>query len=124
MKNLELFFSLLATILGLLITLITFIKKYVSNLKAKKIIEQSLKICNILLPLIEKAEEFSSYTGQEKKEYVMTKANQFALDNGIKFNEEFISNKIEDLLSLTNQVNVNKNKTIKISNKVGNKNGI
>ena len=61
---------------------------------------------------------------QEKKEYVMTKANQFALDNGIKFNEEFISNKIEDLLSLTNQVNVNKNKTIKISNKVGNKNGI
>ena len=124
MKNLELFFSLLATILGLLITLITFIKKYVSNLKAKKIIEQSLKICNILLPLIEKAEEFSSYTGQEKKEYVMTNANQFALDNGIKFNEEFISNKIEDLLSLTNQVNVNKNKTIKISNKVGNKNGI
>ena len=115
MKNLELIFSLLATILGLLITLITFIKKYVSNLKAKKIIEQSLKICNILLPLIEKAEEFSSYTGQEKKEYVMTKANQYALDNGIKFNEEFISNKIEDLLSLTNQVNVNK--TIKISNK-------
>lgn len=45
----------------------------------------------------------------------MTKANQFALDNGIKFNEEFISNKIEDLLSLTNQVNINK--TIKISNK-------
>ena len=31
----------------------------------------------------------------------MTKANQFALDNGIKFNEEFISNKIEDLLSIS-----------------------
>ena len=46
-----------------------------------------------------------SYSGEEKKEYVMTKANRYAIENGIAFDEEAVSAKVEELISLTRQVN-------------------
>ena len=36
----------------------------------------------------------------------MTKLNQFAIDNDIKFNKEETSSKIEELVDLTKNVNV------------------
>ena len=47
-----------------------------------------------------------NYSGAEKKEYVMTKINQYALENHIKFNQEEISKRIEELVALTKEVNV------------------
>ena len=106
MKNLEILLSLIGTILGLAITVATFIVKSIRNKKVKKSLEQIVKIGNAVLPFIHEAEKLTGYTGAEKKAYVMTKANQFAIQNKIVFNEEQVSKKIEELINLTKQVNV------------------
>ena len=104
-ENLEIILSLAGTILGLLITVLTFWVKMINNSKAKKIAEEAIRIGNSVLPYIKEAEKFVSYSGEEKKAYVMTKANQFAIENNIPFNEEKVSEKIEELVELTRQVN-------------------
>jgi|AGTN01.1.fsa_nt_gi hypothetical protein len=105
MENIALFLSLAGTIIGLIVSLATVIVKLVKNGKAKKAAEQIIAVGNAVVPYIEKAETFVNFSGAEKKEYVMTKANQFAIDNGIAFDAEGISNKIEELVELTKKVN-------------------
>ncbi len=105
MEQLELILSLAGTALGLLVTAMTFIVKFCKSAKAKKIAEQTIEIANAVLPYIKEAEKFVSYSGEEKKEYVMTKANRYAIENGIAFDEEAVSAKVEELISLTRQVN-------------------
>ena len=98
--------SLCGTILGLAITIAAFIFKWIRNTKAKKNLEQMVKVGNAVLPFIREAEKFAAYSGAEKKAYVMTKANQFAIENRIAFNEQQISDKIEEIVNLTKQINV------------------
>jgi hypothetical protein len=106
LKNIEIILSLAGTSLGLFITVLTFVMKTIKSVKAKKALEQAIKIGNAVLPFIREAEKFTSYTGLEKKAYVMTKANQFALSNRIPFKEIQVSEKIEELVALTKQVNI------------------
>ena len=105
MESLEIILSLAGAALGLLVTSATFIVKFLKKSNAKKAAEQVIEICNAILPYIEQAEKFVHYTGEEKKEYVMTKANQYALDHGIKFDAEYVGGKVEELISLTKEVN-------------------
>lgn len=105
MENFELIVSLAGAALGLFITTATFLAKFVKNAKLKKAAEQTIEICNAILPYIEEAETFVNYSGEEKKEFVMTKANQYALEHGIKFDKELVSNEIEELVKLSKTVN-------------------
>lgn len=105
MESLEVILSLAGAALGLLVAAATFIVKFLKKSKAKKAAEQVIEIGNAILPYIEQAEKFVHYTGEEKKEYVMTKANQYALENGIEFDAEYIGDKVEELIALTKQVN-------------------
>jgi len=113
MNEVEIFISLAGTILGLLITIITFIVKLVRSSKSKKGLEQTIRISNAVLSFIRDAENFTHYSGIEKKEYVMTKANQFAIENKIVFNQNQVSEKVEELVALTKQVNCKKNSSEK-----------
>lgn len=105
MENIEIIISIASAALGLLITTVTFLSKFVTNAKAKKAMENIVKIGNAVIPYIEEAETFVHYSGEEKKQYVLTKANMFAIENKIKFNEQAVSEKIEELVTLTKQVN-------------------
>lgn len=105
MENLELILSLASATLGLLLTTATFLAKFIKNAKLKKVAMQTIEICNTLMPFIEQAETFVNYSGAEKKEFVMTKANQYALEHNIKFNKELVSAKIEELINLSKNVN-------------------
>ena len=106
MENLEIIISVAGAALGLLVTTVTFLAKFIKNAKAKKVAENIVKIGNAMIPYIQEAETFLNYSGEEKKQYVMTKANQFAIDNNIPFDAEAVSDKIEELIGLTKQVNV------------------
>lgn len=106
MKDLEIMLSLIGTVIGLLITVLTFVVKTINNTKAKKIAEAAVKIGNAILPFIHEAEKITTYSGEEKKTYVMTKASQFAAENHISFDAEQVSEKIEELVTLTKQVNI------------------
>lgn len=105
MENLELILSLAGICVGLIVTVATLIFKYAKSAKARKAAEQTIEICNAILPYIEQAESYVHYSGEEKKEYVMTKANQYAIENGIAFDKQAVSVKVEELVELTKEVN-------------------
>lgn len=105
MQNIEIILSLASATLGFVVTTITFLLEFIKNAKAKKIAEQTVKFCDAIIPYIKQAETFINYSSEEKKEYVMTRANQYAQENRLKFNEEFVSQKIEELIALTKDVN-------------------
>ncbi len=105
MENIEIIVSIASAALGLLVTTVTFISKFVTNAKAKKAMENIVKIGNAVIPYIREAEAFAHYSGEEKKQFVMTKANRFAINNDLEFDEQAVSDKIEELVALTKQVN-------------------
>ena len=96
MQELEIILSVAGTAVCLLVTTVTFIMKFVKSTKAKKVCEQVIEIGNAVIP---------HYSGEEKKAFVMTKANQYAIDNGIEFDQQMVSDKIEELVNLTKEVN-------------------
>jgi len=106
MQNLPTIISISCTALGLLVTAITFIVRFIKSLKEKRLAQDTLKICEALKGFVASAEKFLNYSAQEKKEFALTKANQFAIDNKIPFNAAFIGDKIEELVRLSKQVNV------------------
>ena len=105
MQNLETILAVTATAVGLLITAVTFLMKFLKSGKAKKAAEGILQISNAVLPYIKQAEELINYSGEEKKDFVMAKANQFAAEIGVPFDAEQVSAKIEELILLTKTVN-------------------
>jgi hypothetical protein len=92
-------------VLAALTSAFTFLAKFIKSDKLKKIAEATTQIGNAVLPFIEQAEKFANYSGAEKKAFVITKANQFALENGILFDATSVANKIDELVSLTKTVN-------------------
>ena len=61
-----------------------------------------------LVEFIEEAEQHKNWTGSEKLAYVVTKYHQYCLDNRLDFQEEEAINEIEELVDLTNKVNIRK----------------
>lgn len=106
LENINFYLSILAPIFTLLCTTVVFLEKFVKNKKLKKILEKTEKITKEMIPLVKEAEGFINFSGVEKKEYVMTKLAQYALENHIKFNREELSEKIEEIINLTKEVNV------------------
>lgn len=86
---------------GILMTIVSLISTVVIAIKNK----QWNKISKFVKGCVTKAEEFKHYTGEEKKAYVMTLANQYAIEKGIKFNTTKVSNLIEDVVKLSKEVN-------------------
>lgn len=106
MENAEIIISLAGTVISLIIAVITFIAKFLKSEKAKTTAENIIQICNEIVPLIKQAEQFVNFSGQEKKEYVMTLMRKYALDNGISFDFGMLAEKIDDLVDFTKNVNV------------------
>lgn len=105
MENFELIITLAGTALSLLITCVVFIIRLIKTWRDKKTFLDDLILQEAITPLMELAEKYLNYSGDEKKQFVLTKLNQFALENKIKFNAELISNKIEQLIELSKHVN-------------------
>jgi hypothetical protein len=112
MEDLELYLSVAGTIIGLLITTITFLSKFITNLKARKKLENLLSFTNAIQGFIKEAEQFVHYTGAEKKAYVMTSVEQIALNKKVKLNIEAVSAKIDELVDLTKKVNIRSSSTM------------
>jgi len=105
MAQFQVILSITTAALGFSATTLTLIYKLVKNMKAKKRAENVIKIGNAIIPYIEQAEKFPAYSSLEKKEYVMTKANQYAIENKIRFDTEAVNARIEELVRLTKSVN-------------------
>lgn len=105
MENFELILSLAGTAASLFIACVLFIVKLIRGYTMKKDLQNSYVLLDAVAPLMEIAETFTDYSGEEKKEYVITKVNQYAIENGIKFDKEAVTEKIEQMIDLSKQVN-------------------
>lgn len=89
---------------------------YMKTVKAKKNAEKVVQalsgfemLCSSIQPLVRKAEQFKNFSGPERKEWVMTQLRVFALQNSIAFDENAVSEKVEEIVKTTKEVNVNTN---------------
>lgn len=105
MANLEIILSLAGAALSLLVACVTFIFKLVKSTRLRIREESTTALMSAVAPIVEIAEEFKNYSGQEKKEYVLTKVNQYAIENGIEFDASAVSDRIEQLIELSKNVN-------------------
>lgn len=105
MENLEQMITVVSAGLGLIATVTGFLIPLVKNVKAKNRLTALNQLSTLLKSLIVEAEKFSNFTGEEKKEYVMTKANRYALENNIPFDESTVGDEIEKLIDLSKNVN-------------------
>jgi hypothetical protein len=93
-------FSILASVIVLVISIITNI---ISSIKQNK----NKTFYNIILDLIKQAETLTNFSGVEKKTFVMIKALDYAIKHKIKFDEQTVNEKLEQLIDLSKNVNAN-----------------
>lgn len=105
MENLRLIITIASSCLGLIVTITGFLIPLVKNVKAKNKLTALNKLSTALQSFMAEAEAHCNYTGAEKKEYVMTKANRYAIENNIPYDEQAVSDKVEDLVLLSKEVN-------------------
>lgn len=106
MSQIEEIITIITAALGLIITITGFLIPLVKSTKAKKSLIAVNKLTGALQNMVIEAEKFVNYSGEEKKQYVMTKAYKYAVENKIPYDENAVSEKIEDLVALSKQVNV------------------
>jgi len=85
--------------------MLVLIKKLVKNIKLKNNAITLNEVERVIKGYIGIAEGFMNFSGEEKKEWVKTKINQYAIDNGFKYNEKRTDEIIENLILLTKKVN-------------------
>lgn len=105
MENLEIILSLAGTALSLLAACATFLIKLIRSVKARVKEKGERVLLDSVASLVELAETLVYYSGAEKKEYVLTKVKEYAIENKIEFDAEKVSDKIEELVKLSKQVN-------------------
>lgn len=106
MENLEQIIAVASAGVGLLATLTGFLIPLVKSVKAKNKLMALKRLSSVLQSLIMDAEQFVNFSGEEKKEYVLTKANRYAIENNIPFDESAVDNEIEKIVNLSKNVNV------------------
>ena len=106
MENIKEIITIASAAMGLLATFTGFLIPLVKNVKAKNKLAALNKLTTVLQSLIVDAEKYVNFSGEEKKAYVVTNANRYALDNKIAFDEHMVSDKVEELVALSKAVNV------------------
>ncbi len=106
MDKLEQIIAIISACLGLIGTITGLLISLVKNVKVKNKLKSINTLTVALQAFVEDAETFVNYSGAEKKEYVMTKANRFAIDNNIPYDENAVSDIIENIVKISKSVNV------------------
>lgn len=105
LENIKDIIGIIATAIPLIIAVATFVAKNSKNKKLAKLAENINLITREVQKYVIAAEQFINYSGADKKEWVKTKVNQFAIAHKINYDEELVSNLIEEIVGLTKRVN-------------------
>lgn len=110
-ENLKEWLYLVAIICSSLLTVLGVVLTIFSKSKNSKVAAASKKLLfltNNARVFIAQAEQIANFTGVDKKEWVMTKLNQTAIENNITFDETSAGKIVEELIEFSNKVNTNK----------------
>ena len=96
--------ALIGTLLSLLGLFFSLLAKS-KNKKARTIAESMLEVIGYTREAVKIAEQYANFTGDEKKAYATTLIKQRCIEEGIKINDEEISNDIEHIISISKDIN-------------------
>lgn len=96
--------ALIGTLLSLLGLFFSLLAKS-KNKKARTIAESMLEVIDFCKDAVRIAEEFTNFSGEEKKAYATTLVKQKCIEEGIKINDTEISNDIENIISISKNIN-------------------
>lgn len=108
MENFDFWLSILAsafTVLGVVIPLIFSLVKYVKIAIKEK---NWRKLFNLVLRFIAEAEEYTNLSGEGKKQFVMESIEEMADTINYEISYEELSAMIDNIIDITNKVNVDK----------------
>lgn len=105
MENTEWILSLAATALSLLVASISFLLKLIKAVREKSEIGKRDELMESVAPIMEIAESRKRKTGAEKKEYVMDAVRRYAEENGLTYDADAVSGKIEEFIEFSKKVN-------------------
>lgn len=105
MQNIKEIITIASAALGLFATLTGLLVPLIKNVKAKKRLAALSKLSSALQNFIVDAEQFAHYTGEEKKQYALTRASRYAQQNNLPFDEQQVDAQIEEMVALTKSVN-------------------
>lgn len=71
-------------------------------------------VFDIIREAMTTVENFANYTGEEKKEYVKTKVNQYCIENNIEYDAELTDQNIEKMIEFSKGVNNGKSRANKL----------
>ncbi len=103
--NFELWISIFVVILFLIIVVIICIVRLIIVKKSKKRFQNEAVLLSAVAPIMEIAEKYTNYFGEEKKQYVITRVQQFAVENKLNYDSKIVSDKIEELIDFSKKVN-------------------
>ena len=64
-----------------------------------------LSTLDVLMQFMQEVEQFKDFSSEEKKQYVITKFNQFCIDNGYEFIADLTDENVEKLIEFSKVVN-------------------
>lgn len=112
MEKIELLKSLIlcaSALVGFVSVCILFVKAILQKLKRGEVSQENLtEYATLLLSLITKAEGFVNWTGDEKKNYVLSNVMSQLLRQGTEYDEASVSADVDTLVTFSKQVNAEK----------------
>ena len=69
--------------------------------------KENIKLSTIavLMQFMEEVEQFKDFSSEEKKQFVITKFNQYCIDNGYEFISDLTDENVEKLIEFSKVVN-------------------
>lgn len=119
MENLELILSVAGTALGLLITTITFLSKFIKNAKLKKAAESAVKMLDFANKVVAdvevlKAKSNGQLTSETKKAIALNAFEALCVKAGVVYDGAVADKLIEDVVTLTKTVNARDKDIVKL----------
>ena len=109
--------STASAVMGVMLIILTIIIAKSKNKTTRETAQKVYDVISFIQGAIVKAETHSNYTGEDKFTIVATDLKQYLLDHKMNLTEETQKNLIENEITLSNAVNVDKkNKSDIISN--------
>lgn len=96
--------ALIGTLLSLLGVFFSLLAKS-RNKKARTIAESMLEVLKYTKEAVKIAEEYTNFSGEEKKAFATTLVKQRCIEDGIKINEDEISTDIENIINISKTIN-------------------
>ncbi|WP_026392024.1 hypothetical protein [Haploplasma modicum] len=104
MEELETVLSYISTSLIVIVAIITYLMKLISNLREIKKLKSNELISEELIRLISLAEELFDKSTDRKK-FVTTRLERFGKENKIKYDIKKIDEEIDEVIKFTKKVN-------------------